>query len=69
MAGMGRPKKIREVIADMREQGWTNLGRGKGSHEVWQSPTGAKVPLVVNHLNDVMSRRVLQTLREAGFKL
>lgn len=69
MPGLGRPKKIREVISDLRAQGWKNLERGKGSHEVWEAPSGQRVPLVVNHVNDVMSRRVLQTLKEAGFKL
>ena len=69
MAGLGRPKKIREVISDMRAQGWRSLERGKGSHEVWEAPSGQRVPIVVNHKNDVISRRVLQTLVDAGLKL
>jgi predicted RNA binding protein YcfA (HicA-like mRNA interferase family) len=68
MAGLGKPRKVREVIADMRAQGWKSLERGKGSHEVWGSPCGRhRVPIVVNHLNAQVSRTVLQSLKRAGF--
>jgi predicted RNA binding protein YcfA (HicA-like mRNA interferase family) len=33
------PRKIRELKADLRQAGWTQMpGRGKGSHTRWKHP-------------------------------
>jgi predicted RNA binding protein YcfA (HicA-like mRNA interferase family) len=40
------PRKLRELRADLRKHGFVRLkGRGKGDHEVWKHPTGARVGL------------------------
>jgi predicted RNA binding protein YcfA (HicA-like mRNA interferase family) len=37
------PRKIRQLIADLRKAGFTDTG-GKGSHRIYEHPTG---PMVV----------------------
>ncbi len=64
---LGRPPKTRELIHALRKLGGKPI-RQSGSHETWEMPNGVRFPLVVNHVNDTCSRRVLQSVQEAlGF--
>ena len=44
------PRKVRQLIADLRKAGFINIG-GKGSHKTYEHPKG---PIVVisGHLGD-----------------
>lgn len=62
--GLGKPPKVRELIRGLRAIGAKPV-RVTGSHEIWETICGKRFPIVVNHPNDVCSRRVLQTIRES----
>lgn len=59
--GLGRPPKVRELLQQLRLRGWIAV-RQNGSHQIWQAPNGTRVPVVVNHPNDPVSRTVLKTV-------
>jgi len=61
---IGNPPKIRELLQELRQTGWVPV-RQNGSHQIWQAPNGARVPIVINHPNDQVSRSVLKSIREA----
>jgi predicted RNA binding protein YcfA (HicA-like mRNA interferase family) len=62
--GLGKPPKYRELIHYLRRYGAKPL-RQRGSHEVWQLPNGRTFSLVVNHINDPVSRTVLKNVSDA----
>ncbi len=59
------PKKIRELIRDLKKAGFVNRG-GKGSHRNFTHPRGAKIPLSYNPSRDAkwyQERDVEQAVR------
>lgn len=53
---------VRDVLAELRRLGCEPV-RTNGSHQVWRTPSGKTVPVVVNHVSAGASRNVLGTLR------
>lgn len=58
-----RPK-VRTVLRELRALGCLPE-RAEGSHQVWRTPAGSHVTVVVNHLNADISRAVLASIRRA----
>ena len=63
--------KVRDLRAYLRSIGCVVL-RVRGSHEIWQTPSGHTLPpIVANHQNDDASRgvvmKVAAALKLAGF--
>ena len=69
---MPRTIKVRTLVEQLRALGCTPV-RTEGSHQVWSIPGAGHVPIVINHANADVSRRVLATLlralRRAGLRL
>ena len=60
-----KPQKSREVIRELKAQGWVLARNAKGSHEIWQnSRTGQKVSVPAG--NRHISPGVLAQLERAG---
>ena len=64
--------KVRELRTRLGQLG-CERHRGRGSHEVWRTPRGGMLVLVVNHLGTEVSATVLastrHTLRAEGLDL
>lgn len=60
------PKKIRELIRDLKRAGFVNRG-GKGSHRNFAHPKGTKITLSGNTSHDAkqyQEREVKKAIRE-----
>lgn len=53
----------REVKRRLRNLGWRPI-RQTGSHEIWESPTGVRVPVTAGH-----EGQIVRTLQRAGATL
>jgi predicted RNA binding protein YcfA (HicA-like mRNA interferase family) len=69
---MNRTYRVRDLLHDLRRHGCRPL-RTRGSHQIWATPTGAKLGVVVNHPGNDVSATVLaavrRALRRAGIEL
>lgn len=54
--------KVRTLLQELRMLG-CRPERVTGSHQVWRTPAGAHVTVVVNHANADVSRLVLASIR------
>ena len=59
---MSRHPKVREVLRHLIELGCKRV-RCNGSHEIWEAPDGSTCPIVINHLGNNISARVLSCIR------
>jgi len=61
------PRKIRELIRDLRKAGFVNRG-GRGDHRNFEHPSGGRVTLSGNEGDDAkpyQEREVEQAIRES----
>ena len=63
------PRKVRQLAADLRRAGFVeDTDRGKGSHRVWEHPTGVRVGLAGRSggdAQDYQEKQVREAIREA----
>ena len=63
-----KPQKTRDVLRELRSQGWRRLRDAKGSHEIWVNAGGtAKVPVPAGHRE--ISPGVVQMLERKGLEI
>lgn len=58
----------REVKRRLRNLGWRPI-RQTGSHEIWESPTGVRVPVTAGHEGQTIAVQIVRTLQRAGATL
>ncbi len=61
---MPRRPKLRHLLQELRTLGF-RPERTRGSHQVWSTPGGAHLTLVVNHANCDVTPIVLASVRRA----
>ena len=61
---MNRTYRVRDLIRELRRQGCRPV-RTRGSHQIWTTPSGARLGVVVNHPGDGVSATVLAAVRRA----
>jgi predicted RNA binding protein YcfA (HicA-like mRNA interferase family) len=59
---MAKEMKSVEVVRVLKHAGWVPV-RMKGSHQMWQSPTGRKIAVPVGH--KIISAGVVQQVMKA----
>lgn len=55
--------KVRDLQRKLQDAGCEAV-RVSGSHEIWQTPSGERIPLPCNHRNDMVTHAVLRTFRQ-----
>ena len=56
--------KVRDVLAELRARGCRPV-RTQGSHQTWETSSGVRFQVVVNHLNDSVGFAVAASVRKA----
>ncbi len=58
----------REVKRRLRDLGWRPI-RQSGSHEIWESPDGRRVPITAGHEGQTISAKIVLIFRRCGADL
>ena len=57
-----------ELTRKLRELGCVFKRQAKGSHEIWQSPSGQRFP-VPRHPGDLRKGTLAKIIKQAGFQM
>jgi predicted RNA binding protein YcfA (HicA-like mRNA interferase family) len=61
---MRQGMKVRSLLGLLRRLG-CRIERTRGSHQIWKTPKGTPLTVVVNHANDEVTPAVLGSVRRA----
>jgi predicted RNA binding protein YcfA (HicA-like mRNA interferase family) len=61
--------KLKDVLAFLRERGWSEYRHEGGSHRVWGHPDGRQITIAVHPGREIDRPTLAKILKQAGYSL